>query len=55
MQTSEMLTSEDDGVLCNYTIFRWICLHYFEFNRPHATTDEEGVAFANRTISYGTA
>ena len=51
MQASEILTSEDDGVLRDYTIFRWICLHHFKFDRPHSATDEEGVAFANRAIS----
>ena len=54
MQASEMLTSEDDSVLRDYTIFRWISLHHFEFNCPHATTDEECIAFANGTVSYGT-
>lgn len=50
-----MLTSEDDSVLRDYTIFRRISLHDFELNRSHATTDEECVAFANGTIGYGTA
>ena len=40
----------DDGVLRDDTKFGWICLHHFEFNSSHATTDEEGVSLANRSV-----
>lgn len=55
MQASEKLTSEDDSVLRDYTIFRRISLHNFKLDCPHATTDEECIAFANGTISCRTA
>jgi hypothetical protein len=45
------LTCEDDGVLCNYTIFCRVCLHNFKFHCTHATADEESVAFADRSVS----
>jgi hypothetical protein len=38
--------------LCNYTILRWVRLHNFEFNCPHASADKESIAFADRSISY---
>mmetsp|Transcript_3985 Transcript_3985/g.6142 ORF Transcript_3985/g.6142 Transcript_3985/m.6142 type:complete len:299 (+) Transcript_3985:1820-2716(+) len=42
----------DDGIRGHNTVFDWICLYYFEFYSPHATTHKEKITLPDRTICF---
>jgi len=45
-----ILTSVDDGILGDYTIFSGVGLDDFELYSSHPTTNKEGIALANGSI-----
>jgi hypothetical protein len=42
----------DDSVLSNYTEFGGVGFDDFELDGTHAATDEEGIAFADRSVCW---